>query len=326
VVLDLAVFVQIDRPEEQMRGHAISALIGLLSLTLGFAPNRSLLDDTRVISFDVSVTDRNGSPVLGLTKGNFRVFENDVERTVTRVSAMEKPLAVVVVVELSADAAIENGMRPAEDLLNALGPQDWGAIVAFNLVPDIAVDFTHDKTVLVDGVCRVTSRFFADPALFDSVSFVIDRMKNLDQKGGILLLGTGRDTISFNRTYGDALRRAEKTNTRIYTVSVGRPLVTGSDSFADYAQEFQFREAQNTLRSFADASGGLAFEPQFDGQYSSIGRTVIADLKNQYTVTFAAASPGVDGKLRRLRVEVVGTDTDYNGKPDKLKVRHKRGY
>jgi VWFA-related protein len=309
-----------------MRTPAIPALIGLLSLSLGLAPNRSLLDDTRLISFDVSVTDRNGSPVYGLTQSNFRVFENDVERAVTRVSSMEKPLAVVVVVELSADAGIEDGMRPAEDLLNALDPRDWGAIVAFNLVPDIAVDFTHDKTVLVDGLRRLSGRFFADPALFDAVSFVIDRMKNLDERSGILLLGTGRDTISFNRTYGDALRRAEKTNTRIYTVSVGRPPLTDGDSFADYEQDFRFREAQNTLRSFADASGGLAFDPQFEGQYSSIGRTVITDLKNQYTLTFATASPGTDGKLRKLRVEVAGTDTDSNGKPDKLKVRHKRGY
>jgi flavin-binding protein dodecin len=239
---------------------------------------------------------------------------------------MEKPLAVVVVVELSAHAAIEDGMRPAEDLMNALDHQDWGAIVAFNLVPDIAVDFTHDKTVLVDGLRRLSGRFFADPALFDAVSFIIDRMKNLDERSGILLVGTGRDAISFNRTYGDALRRAEKTNTRIYTVSVGRPSMTDGDSFADYARDFQFREAQNTLRSFADASGGLAFEPQFEGQYSSIGRKVLADLKNQYSLTFAAASPGADGRLRRLRVEVVGTDTDHNGKPDKLKVRHQRGY
>jgi VWFA-related protein len=309
-----------------MRTPAILALVGLLSLTLGLAPNRPSLDDARLILFDVSVTEKNGSPVRGLTKSNFRVFENDVERAVVRVSSIEKRLAVVVVVELTADAAIGDGLRSAEDLLNALDPQDWGAIVAFDSVPDITRDFTHDKTVLVDGLRRLSSRFFADPALFDAVSFVIERMKNLDQKGGILLFGTGRDTISFKRTFGDALRRAEKTNTMIYTVSVGRPLRTNSESFADYAQEFQFREAQNTLRAFADASGGLAFEPQFEEQYSSIGRTVIADLKNQYTLTFVAASPSVDGKLRRLRVEVVGTDTDNNGKPDKLKVRHKRGY
>jgi VWFA-related protein len=290
------------------------------------APNRSLLDDDRLVSFDVSVADKDGRPVAGLIKSNFRVFENDVERPITGLLPAKKQVAVVVVLELSDEAAIEVGLRPAEDLLNSLGAEDWGAIVAFNAVPDIAMDFTHDNTSLVDGLHRLSSRFFADPALFDAVSFVIDRMKNLDQKSGILLIGTGRDALSFNRTYGDALRRAERTNTMIYTVSVARPLMTSGGSFADDPQEFRFREAQNTLRSFADASGGLAFEPQIGAQYASIGRIVMADLKNQYTLTFAAANPSVDGKLRKLRVEVVGTDTDHNGKPDKLRIRHKRGH
>jgi hypothetical protein len=30
--------------------------------------------------------------------------------------------------------------------------------------------------------------------------------------------------------------------------------------------------------------------------------------------------------LRKLRVEVIDTDVNHDGKPDKLKVRHKRGY
>jgi hypothetical protein len=92
-----------------------------------------------------------------------------------------------------------------------------------------------------------------DLALFDAVSFVLDRMKNLDQKGGIFLITTGRDALSFNRTYGDALRRAERTDSMIYTVGVARPSMMGFHSLADYRREFEFREAQNTLRSFADA-------------------------------------------------------------------------
>jgi Ca-activated chloride channel homolog len=306
-----------------MRIPVILALTGLLTLTLSVAPNRN---DARLVSFDVSVADKKGSPVLGLTKSNFKVFENEVEQSVTRVSRMEKPLAVVVVVELSAGAGIGDGMRPAEDFLNFLDPSDWGAIVAFNARPDIVVDFTHDKTALLDGLRGLHTRFFGDPALFDAISFVVDRMKNLEQKSGILLLGTGRDTMSFNRTYGQALHRAETTDTMIYTVSVARPIYTGIESFSDDERQFQLREAEDMLSSFADASGGLSFEPRFGGQYSSIGRTVIADLRNQYTLSFVSANPGVGGKLRKLRVEVVGTDVDDNGKPDKLNVRHKRGY
>jgi len=309
-----------------MRTYTVAALIGLLSLTLGLAPNRSFPNDTQMVSFDVSVTGKNGRPVAGLGKDNFRVFVDGAEQTITRVETTKEPLAVVVVVELSEGAALANGMEPAEDLLNALDARDWGAVVAFDSRPDIVVDFTHDKTMLVDGLRRLYTRYFGDSALFDAVYFVVDRMKGLDQKGAILLLGTGRDNMSLNRTYGQALRRAETTDTMIYTVSVARPFITNMEPWQDYPEQFQIREAENTLRSFAEASGGLSFEPRFGGQYSSIGQMVITDLRNQYALTFASANPVVGEKLKRLKVEVVGADMDHDGKVDKLKVRHKRGY
>jgi VWFA-related protein len=293
---------------------------------LALAPNRSLPDATRTVSFDVAVTGKNGRPVTGLEIDNFRIFADGVEQTVTRVATTKKSLAVVAVLELSEGAVLANGIDTAEDVLNCLDVRDWGAVVAFNNHPDIVVDFTHDKTVLVDGLRRLYTRYYGDSALFDAVSSVIDRMKGLDQKGAILLLGTGRDNASLHRTYGQALRRAETTDTMIYTVSVASPFITNVDPRQDHAEQFRIRQAESTLRSFAEASGGLSFEPQFAGQYSSIGQTVLTDLRNQYTLTFTSANPTAEGKLRKLKVEVAGVDVDHDGKADKLKVRHKRGY
>jgi hypothetical protein len=45
-------------------------------------------------------------------------------------------------------------------------------------------------------------------------------------------------------------------------------------------------------------------------------RALVADLRNRYTVSYAAAKPP-DGKYRRIRVEV--TDRD-------VRVRHRGGY
>jgi VWFA-related protein len=310
-----------------MKTAAISTLIALLLLTLGLAPNRSFLDDTRLVSFDVSVTGKNGSPAVGLTKDNFKVYENGIERSVTRVSTTRAPFALVVLVELSEDATMGDGMESARNLVNSLDARDWGAVVAFDTRTDIVVDFTHDKTVLLGGLRRLQTRNFGDSALFDALAFVGDRMKNLDQKGAILLLGSGRDNASVNRTYGQALRRAETSDIVIYTVSVAHhPLIASVEPWQDRAEQFQIREAEDTLRSFAAASGGLSFEPLWGDQYSSIGRTVMTDLRNQYTLTFASANPGIEGKLRKLKVEVAGADVDHDGKVDKLKVRHKRGY
>jgi hypothetical protein len=90
--------------------------------------------------------------------------------------------------------------------------------------------------------------------------------------------------------------------------------------------QITFLQADNVMRSLAEATGGLSFFPRFSGEYPGIYETVNADLRHRYTLGFVSTNPHVDGKLRKLKVEVVDTDVDHDGKPDKLKVRHKKGY
>jgi len=310
--------------EPAMNIYRVLSLVLLLSLTLGVGPNRPVVDDIAVVAVDVAVTDRSGNPVTGLRKENFRVFVDGVEQSVTRVSESHKPLAVVVAVELN--KSFPYYLSTAEELVKSLGAEDWGAVVSYDSDPNIAVDFTHDKTQIIAGLRRLNPSYHADVALFDALSFTVDRMKNLEQKPAILLLGTGTDTLSVRRTYGDALRRAETSDTMIYTVAMAPPVVQDWLRYSERAGEFRIREAQNTLASFAEASGGLSFEPQFEGEYASISQTVIVDLRNQYTLRFVPSRSNAGGKLRKLKIEVIGTDIDYDRKPDKLKVRHKTGY
>src|ERR1043165_9527298 len=57
--------------------------------------------DIDVVSFDVVVTDQSGNPVGGLEKKHFRIFEDDVEQTVSNFSATDAPLTVVTLAEFS---------------------------------------------------------------------------------------------------------------------------------------------------------------------------------------------------------------------------------
>jgi hypothetical protein len=86
------------------------------------------------------------------------------------------------------------------------------------------------------------------------------------------------------------------------------------------------REAEYTLSSFAEASGGLSFLPRLSQQYSTIDQTIDTELRSQYTLTFESSVSASPGKLRKLKVEVANTDIDHNGKQDKLTVRHMKGY
>ena len=59
----------------------------------------SLSIDVDLVDVDVVVTDPNGNPISGLTKEHFKVFDDNVQQTITNFSPTDAPLTVVLVLE-----------------------------------------------------------------------------------------------------------------------------------------------------------------------------------------------------------------------------------
>ena len=307
----------------------ISVMLAFVALTLSIADNPIPRDNPgRIVTFDVAVTDKNDNPIAGLRREDFRVFEDNVQQTITRFDTNRKPLAIVLLVEFTEafDAARYDAVEPAVRLINALEPHDWGALVSFDVVPEIVTDFTHDKTVLSRDFRGLQMPYYRQAALFDAVYFVLDRLRGVEEKKAIVLLGTGSDTMSSKRTLGDALRKAETSNTTIYTVSFAQAPRSLTFPEFDPGAPFRADDAERNLAEFAEASGGLSFTPFHPGQYRRVYEVVNADLRNQYTLSFVSTSSKDGTKLRKLRIEVANTEIHHEGKLEKLKVRHKRGY
>ncbi len=119
-------------------------------------PQNSLSIDVDVVSFDVVVTDQSGNPIAGLEKQHFRVFDDDVEQTVTNFSPTDAPLTTVILAEFSNTFAAynDNVIVPAYGFINSLRPDDWGALIAFDIRPEILTDFTKNKNELIEGLRR----------------------------------------------------------------------------------------------------------------------------------------------------------------------------
>jgi len=304
-------------------------LLSLLALILGVSATRRPANDIRTVTFDVAVHDKNGNPVVGLQRSDFRVFENNVEQTITSFRLRKDPLAIVILAELSDTYYLADAIKPAEALIRSLQPQDWAALVTFDSQPEIVVDFTHDKSALLAGLHELQMPYSHEPALYDALYFVLDRLnriEGLEEKKAICLLGTGRDTASFRRSYGDVLKKAAASGTVIYAVGLEQSPGTASYSVHEPGSLVMTNQAGNNLRDIAQATGGVAFLPQFGGQYDAIPRIVSADLRHQYTLSFVSPNARANGKLHRIRVEVADTDVNDDGKPDKLRTRHQEGY
>jgi VWFA-related protein len=287
----------------------------------------SLSIDVDLVAFDVVVTDDKGNPISGLEKEHFKVFDDNVEQTITNFSPTEAPLTVVILAEFSETFGYyyDDVIEPAALFINSLREDDWAALVAFDIRPEILTDFTKNKQALFNGLQRMQIPGFRETSLYDAIYFTLERLENVDGKKAIFLLATGLDTLS-KRNYSEALRMAEASDTMIYAVGMGQLARLYFESSLRPEENITFLQADNAMRSFAEATGGLAFFPRFPGQYPGIFETASANLRYQYSIGFAPKVRKSDGKLHRLRVEVPNLDVNKDGKPDKLKVRHKRGY
>jgi VWFA-related protein len=284
--------------------------------------------DVDVVSFDVVVTTQNGDPISGLEKQHFKVFDDDVEQTITNFSPSEAPLTVVILAEFSNTIGyyFDDVVQPAAGFIQSLRADDWGALIAFDIRPEILTDFTKNKNELFDGLRRMRIPAYSETCLYDAVYDTLQRLENVDGKKAIFLLSSGLDTNISKHTYGEALKKAETSDTMIYSVGMGQLARLYYESRFSNLTQIEFLQADNVMRSLADATGGASWFPKFPGEYPGIYQAVSANLRNEYSLGFVPKVRKTDGKLHKLRVEVGPIDVNHDGKPDKLKVRHKKGY
>ena len=291
------------------------------------APSISI--DVDLVAMDVVVTDKNGNLITGLEKQNFKVFDENVEQTITNFAPTDAPLTVVIVVEFSQTFAYyyDDVVGPAAGFVNSLRDNDWVALVAYDLTPEILTDFTKNKAALYDGLRRLQIPVYRETALYDAVYDTLERLDNVDGKKAVFLLSTGLDSIS-KHTFAEALKKAEASDTVIYSVGMGQffRLYMEARGAIGSLDQITLLQGDNALRSFSEGSGGVAFFPRFTTEYPGIYETVGSSLRNQYSLGFVPKNTKKDGKFHKLRVEVPGLDLNKDGKVDQLKVRHKKGY
>src|SRR5437870_4393331 len=178
-------------------------------------PPVSLSIDVDLINIDVVVTDNNNNPISGLQKEHFRVFDDNVEQTITNFSPTDAPLTVVILCEFGDTFGYyyDDVVGPAAGFIQSLRPDDWAALIAFDIRPEILTDFTKNKAELYDGLRRMRIPAYSETSLYDAVYDTLQRLEKVDGKKAVFLLATGLDTNIDKHTYGDVLKKAESSDT-----------------------------------------------------------------------------------------------------------------
>jgi Ca-activated chloride channel family protein len=296
--------------------------------------------DVLTVTLDVAVLDNHGNPVPKIPQEKFRILEDNTPQKVTGFSIGEAPMTICLVVEFSArfqrlyTSGWAQTLNDAYYFVRTLKPEDYLAVIAYDLRPEILSDFSTDRTLAAQALSRLRIPAFSESTLYDTLVFTGERMQDIEGRKAIVLLSSGVDTIS-KLTYDKTRKAVQDNGIPIYAIGLlqtQREMAGSRGGMRGAQSDMNLTMANLQMTTFATETGGRAFFPRFEGEMPAVFQAVHDSLRNNYVLTYQPSNQAKDGKYRRLKVELVNEDNqplkvlDEKGKPLKLQIMTKAGY
>lgn len=278
--------------------------------------------DIRLVRLPITVLDKKGQFVSGLTQSDFQITEDKVPQQIdsfTTEEANRLPLYVAVLMDTSPSTAgklkfeqesamnfIQTVVRPRRDRV---------LFATFDHQIILRQDFT-DRLELLDRAVFGVKKTGDKTALYDAVwQFCDEKMRSAQGRRALVLITDGDDTYS-RADINDAIDIAQRTETTIFAISTK----AGFSAVVPGVEAGQVQDhGDKALERLCEETGGRAF---FTGDMLALERSftkIATELRSQYLVTYRPTNDRYDGSYRKVDVKLL------NGN-DKFKLRTKRGY
>jgi VWFA-related protein len=301
-------------------------------------PNFSLRVEVPEVTVDVGVLlEKTGQFVPSLKPGNFRIYEDGVEQKVSGFKRTEAPITALLLCEFASTNYyfIYDMRNAAFAFANQLRPQDYVAMMTFDLRTKIVSDFTQDKRQLLEAVNSMQIPLFNERNLFDALYEAEDRLSRIEGRKYIILIASGRDTMS-RLTFDKILQKVKSTpDITIFAVSTGgalRAMTEGGGGMSSSIRDLDYLQADNEMKTFASLTGGRWFAPRFAAEMPEIFQEINQNIRSKYQLIYHPTNDKQDGKYRKLRVELVDDEghplrmEDEKHKPLKYDIIARDGY
>lgn len=308
-----------------------------------------------LVNLNVSATDRAGKAVPGLKQDDFTVFEDGVPQQISFFSPERSPFNLVLLIDLSGSVRekIDLIRDTALHFLDVISPQDSVAIVTFTTDVTVVSHLTKDRDDLRDSVDFMLPPA-GGTAFYDALGYALVEVlrKVKGQRNAVIAITDGEDNslpaqllkavrasgsgmITTNTggsflTFDDLLEGATEINALIYPIHLD-PMPTQQSNSSTLSSNPQAGTpggearptasseltdvARKQLQSLADASGGRFYHADRIENLKGVFEQVAAELRTVYSMAYTPKNLDLDGKFRRVRIQVNRPDVGIRTRP-----------
>jgi Ca-activated chloride channel family protein len=277
-----------------MVAGAASFLSRLLPESLrGDEQDYLIRSEVRLVLLDVSVKDRAGGFVEGLSKDSFHVSENGRPQNVTVFASKDLPVTAGILVDESQSMTPKRAevLSAAERFIEESNPHDEIFVLSFNdeVRPGLPthVRFSDNAEQLRSALHRGTPK--GRTALNDAVVDGLQQLKlGRRDKKTLVLISDGGDNAS-RHTRKEMLDSIERSIATVYAIG----LFDAGDPDRD----------PGILKQLARISGGDAYFPVSPSDMAAACHRIAKDIRTRYTIGYQPQANN-GGVLRRIEVRV----------------------
>jgi VWFA-related protein len=294
-------------PGPVVRGHHVRVVA-----TLG--DGRRLVDNVRTKNLGYTekvrteavlvpvIVTSGGQFVRGLKKQDFELFEDGVAQPLASLVSEDAPLDLVLAIDISGsmEAALGDVKLAVKQLLSKLRKGDAATLLGFNDNLFVAAERETDAALREQAVELLTS--WGGTALYDATVRALDMVSREWGRKGVVIFSDGDDRHSVTRRES-AMARVQASDAMLYTIGFGGGATVP--------------QLRSSLETYARATGGRPFFPGHVKDLDQVFDQIVAELANQYVLSYSSTNPKQDGKWRDIKVQV------RKGKYD---IRARRGY
>ena len=276
-------------------------------------PSRQLRSQAGYTQVTVTVTNPSGGYVTGLTKNDFRVFENGQERPVQFLRQdLNTPVSIGILVDTSGSMQpkIQQARAAIAQFLRDLNDRDDVFLFAFSDRPFLLQPFTSDHSLVMSRLALLHA--YGRTALYD---VLLDGLLMVERgrydKKAILVVTDGMDTAS-RSSVNQVIAQARRMGVLVYSIGIGDPNTSSSPGYSIVFGPLIFggggdleRVDAETLKMLSGETGAKTFIIREVGDGEALRNataSISEELREQYTVGFLSPDPE-HGGYRDLRVE-----------------------